>query len=329
MPPIPPRIIYTPRYTIHALGLDRLHPFDIRKHRRAFRLLRERLGAADLSRRWVRPRREASRDELLAVHTEKYLDSLRHAATIAGILEVPPVAYLPGALLDRCVLRPMRWGVAGTIVACREALAHGGAINLSGGYHHASADRGEGFCVYDGVVIALRVLRASGGFPADGRLIYIDLDAHQGNGVARDLMADRTAFILDMYNADIYPGDREARRRIDCDLPLRMGTRGATYLATLESELPRFLDAVHRPGIATLAIYNAGTDPYEGDALGGLRLSAEDIFTRDRMVVTELTRRGVPWVMLPSGGYSAESYRMVAASAAWALGAMDEGPQGR
>jgi histone deacetylase 11 len=314
-----PRIIYTPRYTIHALGLDRLHPFDVRKHSRAFRLLREQIGAAELSKRWSRPARPAMRDDLLAVHTPGYLDTLRHASTIAGIVEVPQAAYLPAAILDRCLLRPMRWATAGTLLACREALAHGCAINLSGGYHHASADRGEGFCFYDDTAIAIRALRASGELPTPARIIYIDLDAHQGNGVARDLMDDRSAFILDMYNADIYPNDHEARRRIDCNLPLRMGTKGTKYLATLEHELPRFLDAVHDPAIPTLAIYNAGTDPYEHDALGGLRLSYEDILARDRLVLTELTRRTIPWATLPSGGYSPDSYRMIAATAAWAI----------
>lgn len=313
------RIIYTPRYTIHALGLDRLHPFDVRKHSRAFRALGKQVGARELARRWVRPAREATREELLTVHTAGYLASLRDSSALARILEVGPVAMLPAGVLDRCVLRPMRWATAGTVLACRETLVHGGAINFSGGYHHASAERGEGFCVYDDIVIAIRAARGSGALPAEGRVIYIDLDAHQGNGVARDVADDRSVFILDMYNADIYPGDEAARRRIDCEVPLRMGTKGARYLAALRGELGPFLDAVSRGGTPALAVYNAGTDPYEGDALGGLRLSFEDVLERDRIVLGALSERGIPWVMLPSGGYSAESYQMIAATTGWAV----------
>lgn len=318
---MPTHLVYTPSYTYHGLGLDHLHPFDIRKHRRAFTRLRTSLGPL-LRDRWLRPAAPLTRDDLLAVHTPEYLDSLRHSRTIAQIVEVPQLAVLPAVLLDRCLLRPMRWAAAGTLLAARTALTHDcGVINLSGGYHHASSARGEGFCVYDDIILAVRLLRRSGELPGEqgGRIIYIDLDAHQGNGVARDAMDDRSVFILDMYNASIYPNDPDARRRIDCNLPLRAGARGDTYLATLREDLPTFLDAAHRPGVPPLAIYNAGTDPYEADALGGLNLSFDDILERDRVVLTELHQRRIPWIMLPSGGYSRDSYRMIAATTEWAI----------
>jgi len=281
--------------------------------------LRTSLGPL-LRDRWLRPAAPLSRDDLLAVHTPEYLDSLRHSSTIARIVEVPQLAVLPALLLDRCLLRPMRWAAAGTLLAARTALTHScGVINLSGGYHHASSARGEGFCVYDDIVLAVRLLRREGRLAPDARIISIDLDAHQGNGVARDAAGDPSIFILDMYNADIYPADAEARRRIDCDLPLRAGARGDLYLDALREHLPTFLSAVHRPGLPTLAIYNAGTDPYEADALGGLNLSFNDILERDRLVLTHLHERHIPWIMLPSGGYSRDSYRMIAATAEWAI----------
>ena len=122
-------------------------------------------------------------------------------------------------------------------------------------------------------------------------------------------------FILDMYNAAIYPRhDQRARARIDCDLPLRPGCRGDEYLAKLRQALPGFLDSISRGGEVALGVYNAGTDVFAGDQLGGLALTADDVLQRDRFVIEQFRARGIPVVMLPSGGYSRHSYLLLAAS---------------
>jgi histone deacetylase 11 len=126
---------------------------------------------------------------------------------------------------------------------------------------------------------------------------------------------DRRVFIFDVYNGDIYPSyDRVARQRIDCDLPLTSNCTEGEYLTTLERSLPGFLDSIGRSRRVGLAIYNAGSDVYHGDSLGGLNLSAEGVLRRDRFVVDELRLRNLPVVMLPSGGYSRESYKLLADS---------------
>lgn len=317
-----PRIIYSPRYRIRAMGMDHLHPFDLRKYERAVRLLRRKLGDADLTARLVAPRAEVSREDVLLAHTPEHVDGVvRSSVAAAAAVEVPQLALLPARLVDRALLRPMRWATAGTVLACREALRHGAAVNLGGGFHHACADHGEGFCIYNDIVVAIRVLRREGLLKSrdrgggGGRVLYIDLDAHQGNGVERLLMDDRDVFILDQYNATTYPNDLAARRRIDCDIRMEPGDGDHAYLGALTERLEPFLNAVRSPA---LAIYNAGTDVYSGDAIGDLRVSLEGVARRDQMVLSALTRRGIPWVMLPSGGYSAESYRMIGSTVEWA-----------
>lgn len=309
-----PRIVYSPRYDIGLLGLERLHPFDAHKYSRAYGLLRRRFGGR--LRRWrLDPDRQVSDGELRLVHQPSYLDQrLRSAPYLAGALEMPIVARLPARLIDWAVLRAMRWATRGTVLAAAAALEQRFAVNLAGGYHHASAQRGEGFCVYADVGVAVAMLRSAGTLAHDDTVLHIDLDAHQGNGVARVFAEDDAVRLFDLYNGDIYPQDAVARRRVDCDRPLPDGSGDERYLGTLEASLPGFLDRASRPRTPRLAFYNAGTDVFVEDQLGGLHLSAEAILRRDLYVIEALTARTIPWVMLLSGGYSRRSYQLVAES---------------
>jgi histone deacetylase 11 len=256
--------------------------------------------------------RPASNEELSLVHTREYLDSLRSPAKLAAALEMPVLRKLPALITAWRVLRPMRWAVRGSVIAAKAALEDGAAVNLSGGYHHAKPNRGEGFCVFSDIALIVRQLRLEKQLQTDDSIAYVDLDAHQGNGVCHQFLSDKQFYIFDMYNENIYPAtDLEARRRIDCNCPLPFGCAGDQYLATLRRNLPPFLDSLAQPG-PRLAIYNAGTDPFAGDQLGGLSLSAEDILQRDLFVVNEFGKRQIPFVMLLSGGYSRQSYRLIA-----------------
>ncbi len=306
-------VIFSRHYDIGLLGLERLHPFDARKYGRAFKTLKRRFGR-DLGG-WLTPTdRQASAAELSLVHPAAHLAGLRSPATLAGALELPLVARLPAWLSDRAVLRPMRWATRGTILAAEAALDHGWAVNLAGGYHHASATSAEGFCVYADVPIAVAAMRNAGALAPDDRVLYIDTDAHQGNGVARAFLDDPRARLYDLYNGDLYPNDREAIARLDADHPLPSGTADDAYLALLERTLPAFLDA-HAAG-ARLAIYNAGTDVFAGDTLGALALSADAVLARERLVLTTLSARGLPWLMVPSGGYSRTSHSLLSGAVA-------------
>ncbi|QDU91339.1 Acetoin utilization protein AcuC [Pirellulimonas nuda] len=318
------RIVYSRHYNIGFYGLERLHPFDSRKYGRAWRLLRRRFGP---SLRGIHQRvdRPASREELLRVHTADYLDRLGDPKVVAAALEVPLLSRLPGWAIDRHVLRPMRWATRGTIVAAQQALEHGLAVNLSGGYHHAKPERGEGFCVYADVGAAVASVRADGLIADSDRIVCIDTDAHQGNGVCHTFMHDPRAFLFDLFNGQIYPlYDIGARKRVDCAVPITGAWSDAAYLDELYNRLPGFLDSVCRSPVG-LAFYNAGTDVLAGDPLGGLAISAAAVRQRDLYVVSELRRRGLPTVMVLSGGYTRQSYRLVADSV---IGIVDEESQG-
>jgi histone deacetylase 11 len=309
------RIIYTRKYDLPAHHFARrLHPFDLRKYSRAYKLLQASFGPR-LKAITIAPPRPISRDELLLVHTSEYLDKLRTPAYLAATVEVPLVGKLPAWLTDFAVLRPMRWATLGTILAARQALTTGLAVNLSGGYHHARPDGGEGFCFYNDIALAVTMLRREGLLAETDRIAYIDLDAHQGNGVSHAFLHDPRVFLFDAYNELIYPAyDRVAHDRIDCNVPLPAGCRDDNYLGHLHDKLPGFLASIARGARVALAIYNAGTDIFAGDALGGLAVSEQGVLKRDTFVVEQLRDRNIPTVMLLSGGYSEESHRLVANS---------------
>lgn len=310
------RIVYSRYYNIGFFGLERLHPFDSRKYGRAWKLLCQQFGAK-LKHHHVAVDRPASEAELRSVHSIKYLASLRDSREIAAALEIPSFRRLPGWLLHWQILSRMRWAVRGSVLAAKAALQCGAAVNLSGGYHHAKPIRGEGFCVFSDIALIVEQLRQEQLLKPEETIAYIDLDAHQGNGVCHQFLIDRSVMIFDMYNRTIYPGgDFLAQSRIDVDIPLPSGCSGAHYLETLRDKLPAFLDSLSNP---RLAIYNAGTDVFTGDQLGGLNLSAEDILQRDLFVFQQCRQRHIPVVMLLSGGYSQQSYRLVANTVAQLL----------
>lgn len=307
-----PKIIYSPGYDIHFLGLEKLHPFDSCKYSRTWQALFEQFGDR-LQQLTIIPSTPATPEMLLSIHTQTYLKQLKYSRFVADALGLDTLGFLPWGILDRRVLQPMQLATMGTVIAAETALETGIAINLSGGYHHACGDRGEGFCIYSDIAIAIAHLRLSQRIFPDDSIAIIDLDAHQGNGLERIFYQDPTVHILDMYNRDIYPNDRLAQQRINCDLPLKSGTSDQEYLNILQEHLPKFLEQSKQPKIA---FYNAGTDIYERDPLGRLKISKQGILSRDKFVFQTLIEAGIPTVMVLSGGYTRESYQLVADSVA-------------
>jgi histone deacetylase 11 len=308
-------IVYSPRYNITLGGIEKFHPFDASKYGRAWALLKQEFGPA-LKRYHREVDNPATDEELSLVHSQTYLASLRSSAVLARALELPFVRFVPAWLLHQRIVKPMRWAVRGSVMAGKAALETGLAINLSGGYHHAKPGAGEGFCLFADAALIVRQLRSERLLSNTDTVLYIDLDAHQGNGVCYEFMEDRAVRIFDMYNRDIYPGDPAARARIDCDVPLPMGCPGEQYLGLLRDRLPPFMSSLPSHSKPRLVIYNAGTDPFVEDQLGGLQLSGEDILTRDLFVVAQSRLHDIPLVMLPSGGYSSQSYALIAATVA-------------
>lgn len=292
-------------------GLRYLHPFDSYRARRTYQDL---LPVFPDPAAWCSPSGPVSDSALQLVHTPEYLQSLRRSYVLALAIEVPFFALTPRQFLNWCLVTPMRWAVEGTLLAVREALEHGLAFSLSGGFHHAKPARGEGFCLFNDIAYAIRTLQREGRVK---KTVYVDLDAHQGNGVAAMFLEDPSVKMFDVYNGEIYPQDEpELRERLDASHPLAMGTETEAYLELLKHELPAFLDQ-HRD--ADLLIYNAGNDVVAGDRLGGLLVSEAGVLARDLLVIREARERGLPVAFLPSGGYTSQSYKMISATIQAAL----------
>lgn len=308
-------IAYSPDYDIRLGGLEKLHPFDSCKYSRAWEVLGKKFGPS-IEQNKIDPKAPVSDEVLFRVHSEAYVKSLSKSKNIAKALELPMVRFMPAALLSRWILDPMRLAVSGTILASRKALADGVAINMAGGYHHASATRGEGFCLFADVAIAIEELRSSGELNQDDHVMIIDLDAHQGNGNEHIFRDDHRVKILDMYNKDVYPHDILARERIDMDIPVLSGINEDVYLSILCDKLPGFIASVKKPKIV---FYIAGTDILAKDPLGAMNVSAKGVLERDKFVFNTLVDAGLPFVMVTSGGYTSASYRLIADSLSYLL----------
>lgn len=307
MSPIQPKIIFSEEYDIHFMGLEKLHPFDTRKYSRAWQEAKNTLGDV-LETYTIRPSAPIDVHDLLRVHSSEYLNELCSTHYIARAIEMPIIAPFPYGMIESHLLKPMQYATQGTVMAAELAMTHHIAINLGGGYHHASANRGEGFCLYADIAIAIESLHQKGAISAQSQAVIIDLDAHQGNGNSRVFRDKNYAFLFDMYNAAIYPNDNFAQERIDYGIMLNSGCNSSTYLDLLYHKLPEALKRAKRPSIA---FYIAGTDPYEHDMLGGLRLSEVAIFERDKFVIETIVNLGIPLVMVLGGGYHRQSYQMI------------------
>lgn len=181
----------------------------------------------------------------------------------------------------------------GTWLAARLALRHGYAANSAGGSHHALADTGAGFCVFNDLAIAVHRLIAEGDVE---RLMIVDCDVHQGDGTAA-LLAGRPEIATYSIHAEKNFPVRKARSTLD--VPLPDDTGDDVYCDTLEATLAPLLDSF-RP---QLVFYQAGVDPYAGDRLGRLALTRAGLVHRDRLIARLLTGRGIPFASTVGGGY--------------------------
>jgi acetoin utilization deacetylase AcuC-like enzyme len=317
-------VVYSPRYRID-LGL---HVFPTEK----YRLVHDELLGRGLPSSDVVEPAAATWDELALVHTAEYLRKMRD-----GRLTPDDVAQLELPWSQEMV-DGFRLMVGGTVQAARIACGLGAqvrstkyevgnpltagasigppdfvlrtsyfrvACHLGGGLHHAFPNHGEGFCPFNDVAVAIRVLQSSG----VERVAVIDLDVHHGNGTAfifnpggaewsatASAERDDRVFTFSMHQQHNYP---MWKPRGSLDIGLADGTRDATYLRELEAALPKVM--AHQP---ECVFYLAGADPYEDDQLGGLRLTKDGLRRRDRMVIEAVRAASVPLVIVLAGGYA-------------------------
>ena len=277
---------YSTRVT---LPLPQGHRFPIEKYER----LRARL-AAELPALRLQPGDAASDADLALAHTPAYIDAIQTGS-------LPPAAQREiGFPWSEAMVDRSRRSVGATIAAVRAALRDGVAANLAGGTHHASADKGGGFCVFNDVAVAARVFQADA-LQADPwaeppRVAVIDLDVHQGNGTASIFASDPTVFTLSVHGEKNFPFRKEAS---DLDIGLPDGTGDAVYLHALDDALAQ----VARRFRPALLIYLAGADAHEGDRLGRLQLTYEGMRARDARVFDWAWQRRLPLALCMGGGY--------------------------
>lgn len=275
-----------------VLPLPESHRFPMRKYSRLREHLLEDgvLAPEDLA---VAP--AASWDDLRLVHTAAYVDAVAQGTLGADVQRRIGFPWSP-AMVERA-----RRSVGATIAAARTALHDGVAANLAGGTHHAFADRGEGFCVFNDVAVGARVVLRDG---LVRRVAVVDCDVHQGNGTAAIFAGDPSVFTLSFHGAHNFPFRKEVS---DLDVTFEDGARDDEYLEALQRHVPAVLDG-QQPD---LVFYLAGADPYEGDRLGRLGLTVDGLRARDRVVFDACQRRGVPVAVSMSGGYAPDVEKIV------------------
>jgi acetoin utilization deacetylase AcuC-like enzyme len=260
------------------------HRFPVAK----YAMLRERvIGDGLVPADHVLDPQRAAVEDLLRVHTAEYV-----ARFTEGRLDEAEIRRLGLPWSPALVERSLR-AVGGTIAASDRALVDGVAMNLAGGTHHAFADHGEGFCVFNDIAIAIRRLQALGRIR---RAAIVDLDVHQGNGTHAIFAGDGDVYTFSMHGGRNYPFHKVPGR---LDVELDDGTGDDTYLARLAESLP----AVLAESSPDLVFYIAGADPHEGDALGRLRVTFDGLARRDAYVLERCREVGIPVVITVGGGY--------------------------
>ena len=274
-------LIWSPRYEVD-IGK---HVFPVEK----YRLVKDRLEDEGwLERARLESPEPASEEAILRVHTPAYWEKITTGTFTSveeRILEVP----FSGQLREASVLC-----AGGTTQAGQLAVDEGLAVHLGGGFHHAFADHGEGFCLLNDIAVAAAQLLAEG---IVERVAVVDLDVHHGNGTASIFADEPRVFTFSMHHQWNYPALKPAG---DLDVGLEDGVGDEEYLALLEEHLPRIMDD-YRP---QLILYLAGADPYEADQLGGLALTREGLKARDEMVLTKAREADVGMAITLAGGYA-------------------------
>ncbi len=284
------RAFTSTRYTV-SLG-HHSYPMD------KYRLVAERLVSDfTLSPEELLEPEAAPLEDVLRVHTSDYVH-----AFINGTLERKAQLRLGLPWSPELVRRAFAV-LGGTYSAARGALEDGVAANLAGGTHHAFADHGEGYCIFNDHVITLRRLREEG---FAQRMLIVDLDVHQGNGTAVLCQDDADVFTFSMHSETNYPARKE---RSSWDIGLPDGTTDERYLAILAHALPQILQRF----TPDLILYQAGVDVLAGDRFGKLALTMAGVGERDRLVCEFANRAGVPLVVTLGGGYARDINRIVEA----------------
>ena len=277
------KFIYSEDYWMVDIGK---HVFPVKK----YRLIYEKLLSLGAQKENFLVPQPASDENILLVHTPKYLKKLTSGGLSPGEIQTLELPYSP------VLMKFARLYVGGTIVASDQALKDGLAVHIGGGFHHAFPDHGEGFCVLNDVAVALETWRTQGKIK---KAMIVDCDLHQGNGTASIFAKKDYAFTFSIHQMDVYPADKPSST---LDVGLWAGDGDEKYLAALREHFPR----LYRKFKPDLVFYLAGADPLESDQLGGLIITKHGLLERDGIIIEGARRLNIPLVVLLAGGYARE-----------------------
>lgn len=268
-----------------VLPLPNGHQFPMDR----YRMLRERIGEVGITTPdQLQIPTAATREQLLRVHCAEYVERV-----FSGTLSREDQRRIGFPWTPQMVERSRR-SVGATIQAALVAVESGFAANLAGGTHHASFDRGSGYCVFNDVVVTIGELRAR---QLLQRAVVIDCDVHQGDGTALLCRNDPDAFTFSIHAQKAFPARKQ---QSDLDIALPPQTRDDEYL----DALARGLEQIRSQQPFEMAFYLAGADPFEGDRLGGLSVTKRGLAQRDQMVKDCCQQLGIPVVIAMAGGYA-------------------------
>jgi len=273
------RFVYSDRYKLD-IGA---HVFQTEK----YTMVRESLLATNqaVPDDFIEPP-EPNLDDIRLVHTDEYIDDL------LNLRWSPRTAHSELPLTTE-VVQGFLLFASGTVSACRFALEDKVSMHIGGGWHHAFADHGEGFCYINDIAVGIRKMQQEKRIE---RAAVVDCDLHQGNGTARVFQGDTSVYTFSIHQERLYP----VKERSDLDIGLDDETGDDVYIEQLQNAVPRML-VHHKPD---LVVYAAGADPYKYDQLGALRLTKRGLAFRDRIVIEGCYKRGIPVVAVTAGGYA-------------------------
>ncbi|MFN6569965.1 histone deacetylase [Dendronalium sp. ChiSLP03b] len=282
-------IIYHPDY---VAPLPEGHRFPMSKFRKLYELLLAD-GVAQIEQIHIPER--PPQDLIESVHTPDYVQAYCEGTLDPKVQRRIGLPSSPALVNRTCV------AVGGTILTAQLALTQGLACNTAGGTHHAFPSYGSGFCIFNDLAIASRVLQKLG---LVQKILIVDLDVHQGDGTAFIFQGDETVFTFSMHCEVNFPGTKQ---KSDLDVPLPVGMEDDAYLQTLASFLSDLLSDV-KPD---LVFYDAGVDPHVGDRLGKLALTDAGIFRREMQVLSTCVGSGYPVACVIGGGYADDMKSLV------------------
>lgn len=292
MPPVlPPLLLPIVHHAAYDAEFPASHRFPMRKFARLMAVLREDgIARADN----IFAPEPAPFEWLALAHDPAYVEQVL-TGRVARQIEKDI-----GFAMSQPVLTRARCATGGSVLTARLALAHGLAANTAGGSHHARREQGAGFCVFNDVAVAIRVLQKEG---LIRRALIVDLDVHQGDGTAAIFENDPSVFTLSVHAENNYP---DQKRRSSRDIGLPDATKDDAYLSVIREVLPLAIEQA----AADIVFYNAGVDPHAEDRLGRLSLSDDGLIARDDFVIGAIRSRGLPLACVIGGGYMRDIDRL-------------------